>query len=133
MMKASQLTTRQDMGSDSSLMSADNVCMRCGACCAFFRVSFYWGESTESGYGTVPAALTEKVNDTLLCMQGTNQKQVRCIALTGEIGQSVSCSIYSHRSSTCREFAVSHDSTSACSRARAYWNLPPVSEDQDQG
>ncbi|HDN1328034.1 YkgJ family cysteine cluster protein, partial [Escherichia coli] len=25
-------------------MSNLNPCMTCGACCAFFRVSFYWAE-----------------------------------------------------------------------------------------
>ncbi|MEG6657786.1 YkgJ family cysteine cluster protein, partial [Pseudomonas aeruginosa] len=25
-------------------MSTDNPCLTCGACCAHFRVSFYWGE-----------------------------------------------------------------------------------------
>ncbi|MDX1269447.1 MAG: YkgJ family cysteine cluster protein, partial [Oceanisphaera sp.] len=25
-------------------MSSGNPCLTCGACCAFFRVSFYWGE-----------------------------------------------------------------------------------------
>lgn len=31
----------------------NNPCVSCGACCAYFRVSFYWAES-ESGGGTVP-------------------------------------------------------------------------------
>ncbi|WP_142908916.1 CxxCxxCC domain-containing protein, partial [Klebsiella pneumoniae] len=26
-------------------MSNLNPCMTCGACCAFFRVSFYWAEA----------------------------------------------------------------------------------------
>ncbi|EAX0008081.1 YkgJ family cysteine cluster protein, partial [Salmonella enterica] len=25
-------------------MSVLNPCMTCGACCAYFRVSFYWAE-----------------------------------------------------------------------------------------
>ncbi|HDH0840599.1 TPA: YkgJ family cysteine cluster protein, partial [Klebsiella pneumoniae] len=25
-------------------MSEINPCMTCGACCAYFRVSFYWAE-----------------------------------------------------------------------------------------
>ncbi|EDV84291.1 ferredoxin [Escherichia coli E22] len=31
--------------------------MACGACCAFFSVSFYWAEAGDAG-GTVPARLT---------------------------------------------------------------------------
>ncbi|OZZ73507.1 zinc/iron-chelating domain-containing protein, partial [Klebsiella pneumoniae] len=26
-------------------MSEINPCMTCGACCAYFRVSFYWAEA----------------------------------------------------------------------------------------
>jgi len=38
--------------------SSDNPCLSCGACCAAFRVSFYWREADggESG-GAVPPAL----------------------------------------------------------------------------
>ncbi len=39
-------------------MSEINPCMTCGACCAYFRVSFYWAEADDAG-GLVPSALTE--------------------------------------------------------------------------
>lgn len=39
-------------------MSDHNPCMTCGACCAYFRVSFYWAEASDGG-GTVPVDLTE--------------------------------------------------------------------------
>ncbi|HBP8873638.1 TPA: YkgJ family cysteine cluster protein, partial [Escherichia coli] len=29
-------------------MNNPNPCMRCGACCAFFRVSFYWAEADDA-------------------------------------------------------------------------------------
>ena len=105
--------------------------MVCGACCAFFRVSFYWGESDLSDNGTVPVTLTENVSDFLLCMKGTNQKGPRCVALTGEIGKSVSCSIYPDRSSTYMDFVVDGNSDSPCSRARAKWGLPQVPNNVD--
>lgn len=41
-------------------MSDLNPCMSCGACCAYFRVSFYWAEADDAG-GSVPAQLTEPV------------------------------------------------------------------------
>jgi len=34
-------------------MSIDNPCLTCGACCAYFRVSFYFGECVSAG-GAVP-------------------------------------------------------------------------------
>ena len=35
-----------------------NPCESCGACCAQFRVSFYWSESDAHPGGRVPASLT---------------------------------------------------------------------------
>lgn len=61
-------------------MSNLNPCMTCGACCAFFRVSFYWAEADDAG-GTIPARLTEQISPFHRCMSGTNQKNPRCIAL----------------------------------------------------
>lgn len=106
-------------------MCEQNACITCGACCAFFRVSFYWGDCEVDGKG-VPSELTEKLNDFLVCMKGTNQKQARCVALTGEIGQQVACSIYADRSSTCRAFDADSDPESECSKARHHWGLPPI-------
>ncbi|MCV9877369.1 YkgJ family cysteine cluster protein [Brenneria izbisi] len=112
---------------------SDNICMRCGACCAYFRVSFYWAEADDGG-GCVPAQLTEPLSPFLRCMAGTNSKKPRCSALEGKIGGSVSCSIYINRPSPCREFVqsrvkefgVNGQITDACSRARAYYGLPPL-------
>lgn len=75
----------------------NNPCVSCGACCAYFRVSFYWAES-ESGGGTVPQDLTEQITPFMSAMKGTNQKHnTRCTALTGTVGECVSCAIYSQR------------------------------------
>ncbi len=63
-------------------MSNPNPYMTCGACCAFFRVSFYWAEADDSG-GNVPASLTEQTSPFHRCMRGTNQKNPRCVALAG--------------------------------------------------
>ncbi|MCG8707713.1 YkgJ family cysteine cluster protein [Brenneria sp. 4F2] len=107
---------------------SDNTCMHCGACCAYFRVSFYWAEA-DDGAGVVPALLTEPVTPFMRCMQGTNSKTPRCSALEGDIGESVSCSIYLNRPSPCREFMQSGEDgqlNAACDRARAHYGLPPL-------
>ncbi|HEY9034237.1 MAG TPA: YkgJ family cysteine cluster protein [Pseudomonadales bacterium] len=109
-------------------MTPENPCLGCGACCGFFRVSFYWAEA-ESGGGSVPDTLTEQVSPHLSCMQGTASKPARCTALLGDIGNSVRCTIYDRRSSTCRNFNTHHDDGSVndhCSRARAHYGLPPL-------
>ncbi|SDS24800.1 hypothetical protein SAMN05216421_1176 [Halopseudomonas xinjiangensis] len=84
---------------------SDVPCLNCGACCATFRVSFYWGETDAAPEGSIPSHLTEQVNHYYSCMQGTNQPSPRCVALLGSIGDGVRCSIYDKRSSACRDFS----------------------------
>lgn len=93
-----------------------HACQSCGACCASFRVSFYWGETDAHASGSVPAALTLPITPHHVAMRGTDTRPVRCAALDGTIGCAVSCSIYDQRSSTCREFEAG---TPECARARA--------------
>lgn len=117
-------------------MAPLNPCMTCGACCAHFRVSFYWGESDPQQGGSVPPSLTEEVTPFRRCMRGTNQAAPRCVALTGEIGRTVACSIYADRPTPCREFGVTFDDDGTlrftpedlarCTAARAAWGLPPL-------
>ena len=66
-------------------------------------------------------------------MKGTNQRPARCIALQGQVGTQVSCSIYQKRSSTCREFGVhwhhsamdiTPEELDRCNQARIAWGLP---------
>jgi Fe-S-cluster containining protein len=87
-------------------MGRGNPCIQCGACCAFFRVTFFWEEANPENSDSVPVEMTEPVNDLLQCMKGTNQPHPRCAALSGEIGNNVGCKIYERRSSVCREFGL---------------------------
>lgn len=116
----------------------DNPCVTCGACCAHFRVSFYWAEADDAPGGTVPTALTEDITSLLRCMKGTNQREPRCAALEGCIGERVQCTIYAQRPTPCREFGVtwsqgmlhfSADELERCNQARAAWGLPPLFDD----
>ena len=105
-------------------------CLSCGACCATFRVSFYWAEA-------VPESHTEKLNDFYACMKGTNDHaSPRCVALGGALGESVACSIYENRPSPCRSFEASLENgivNERCDRARAGKGfLPLTSADWNQ-
>ena len=107
----------------------NNPCTTCGACCAYFRVSFYGGECDDSPWGTVPVELTEPLTHSSQAMKGTNQEKPRCIALTGEIGKCVGCSIHPLRATVCREFPPSCEGgihNPDCDRARAAHGLPPL-------
>ncbi|MES2467997.1 MAG: YkgJ family cysteine cluster protein [Verrucomicrobiota bacterium] len=100
--------------------STAHPCLSCGACCATFRVSFYWAEAATRG---LPPGLTEKVNPWLSCMAGTNAAAPRCAALEGQIGIRTGCRVYPQRPSPCREV---QPGDSQCAKARANHGLPPL-------
>ena len=108
-----------------------NPCMTCGACCAFFRVSFYWAEADPATGGITPPEVTEPVSPTLVAMRGTHCAQPHCSMLEGQVGNQVQCRIYDQRPSTCRAFEASwlHGKHHAdCDRARAHYGLPPLEQ-----
>src|SRR5512139_3157229 len=96
-------------------------CQRCGACCASFRVSFYWAEAWSRG---LPDLLVEKVNAQMACMAGTNQVDPRCLGLHGTVGRQVNCAVYAMRPEPCRE-VIPGDAR--CLAARQRHGLPPLS------
>ncbi|MFO7306731.1 MAG: YkgJ family cysteine cluster protein [Gammaproteobacteria bacterium] len=89
-----------------------NPCLQCGACCATYRVSFYWAEAEQRG---LPDDLIEQISPWHACMAGTGQPEPRCRALAGTIGESVSCLVYPQRPEPCRELQPGDDK---CVRAR---------------
>lgn len=110
-------------------IQAANPCLGCGACCAFFRVSFHWAESTAGKPDGVPEDMTEPVTPHRVAMKGTLSKPTRCLALRGTLGEAVFCSIHPARSSPCRDFAASWENAvhnPDCDRARAAHGLPPL-------
>jgi Fe-S-cluster containining protein len=120
-------------------MGLENPCIQCGACCAFFRVSFYWEETTAFDPIGVPTEFTEELSGFLQCMKGTDQPHPRCTMLTGKIGEEVGCAIYTRRSSTCRDFGlhledgkllVDGENLIRCNEARKAWNLPPLTRSE---
>ena len=101
-----------------SQVAYSDACLSCGACCTYFRVSFYWAEGIP-----MPEHYTEPVNALYSCMKGTNQANPRCIALEGTVGQQVSCSMYEQRSSSCKEVQIADEQ---CNKARRAHNLIPL-------
>lgn len=106
-------------------------CRSCGACCAFFRVEFYWREANSADISkAVPVELTEEAGPHKLRMKGTNQKKaLRCIALEGQIGREVGCKIYSRRATPCHDFLASFEDGKRnlrCDQAREGHGLEPL-------
>ena len=103
-----------------------SVCQSCGACCVSFRVDFHPVELAGGAFAWgqgVPQAMTVPVTANIVRMCGTDAAEPRCVALVGEIKQSVNCSIYDGRPSPCREFDTEH---AACNRARQRCRLAPL-------
>ena len=104
-------------------------CLWCGACCARFRVGFYWRETDDQTPGGVPLALTAPLGHHRRCMLGTDQARPRCSALEGQVGVAVSCTIYDQRPSVCREFVAAYvdgQPQERCAAARIAHGLPPL-------
>jgi Fe-S-cluster containining protein len=111
--------------------SSANPCLTCGACCYYFRISFYQGEVLS---GWPPESLVETVGRHFACMQGTLHGG-RCIALEGTVGQSIACKIYSERPICCREYPVWDDDgivNKRCNKARAKHNLNPLPKTKEE-
>ena len=105
----------------------DHPCLRCGACCAFFRVAFHWSEADVITGGSVPSDLTEKLDPHRLAMRGTNATKPRCVALVGVVGEAAHCGIYEQRPSVCREVVPSWEFgtvSAQCDKARLAHGLP---------
>lgn len=103
-----------------------SVCQQCGACCSAFRVDFHPAELAGGAFAWaagVPLALTVPVTAAMVRMAGTDAAAPRCVALQGDIGVCVACTIYDGRPSPCREFDTDHP---ACARARQRHGLPPL-------
>lgn len=97
-------------------------CLRCGACCAAFRVSFYWAEP-------VPPELTVRISPFLAAMDGTDRPAPRCVSLVGDVGRAAHCGIYEDRPTPCRAFEASWENGTPnprCDEARARHDLPPL-------
>lgn len=108
-----------------------SVCQSCGACCASLRVDFHPAELAGGAYAWadgVPLAMTLPVTAKIVRLRGTDDAPPRCVALAGEVGVAVRCTIYDARPSPCREFDVEH---AACARARRQCGLPPLSAATD--
>jgi uncharacterized protein len=114
---------------DANAPRARNPCLDCGACCAHFRVSFYWAEADRAAGGLTPAELSVQLTPHRAAMRGTETFPPRCVALEGKIGERVHCTIYPLRPSPCRDFRASWSDgarSEPCDRARAAHGLPPL-------
>lgn len=117
-------------------MSAVHPCLACGACCAFFRVSFHWSEADPALGGTVPFELSEPLRTHERAMRGTSQVAPRCIALDAQIGTYSRCRIHERRPSACALVPASFEFGEAspqCDKARIAHALPVLTPEDWTG
>ncbi|ETC90238.1 ferredoxin [Xanthomonas hortorum pv. carotae str. M081] len=106
-------------------------CLTCGACCAYFRVSFHWSEADPALGGRVPIELTESLRTHERVMRGTSQSQPRCIALDADIGRYSRCSIHDRRPSSCAAVPASlefGERSAQCDKSRLAHGLHALTE-----
>ena len=104
-------------------------CVRCGACCATFRVSFHWSEVQPDNPGGPPTELVVPLRRHEMAMRGTDGPNPRCVALRGTIGVDGHCGIYPQRPSVCRDVDASWEfgaPSRQCDQARMVHGLPPL-------
>jgi len=124
-----RLRDNRSLSSSRTFPMPDFACLSCGACCAAFRVDFHCSDLESAEHPGVPVALTVPLTATLVRLRGTDAAPPRCVALEGEIGQQVRCTIYERRPGPCRDFApyaplgIGDD---ACDRARRRHGLPAL-------
>jgi len=107
-------------------------CLTCGACCAFYRVSFHWSEADPAMGGRVPVELTEPLRAHERVMRGTSQSRPRCIALDADIGRYSRCTIHDRRPSVCALVPASlefGERSAQCDKARLAHGLPLLAPD----
>ena len=82
-----------------------SICQTCGACCASLRVDFHPAELAGGAFAWglgVPVEMTVPVTPAIVRLCGTDASPPRCVALAGEVGVVVQCTIYDVRPSPCK-------------------------------
>jgi uncharacterized protein len=96
---------------------APSPCRSCGACCAYSREWPRFSTEDEEVLQRIPAQYVDHDRGRMRCAGD------RCTALTGTVGVSTSCAVYSVRPEVCRACLPGDD---ACQLARMRFGLAPL-------
>jgi Fe-S-cluster containining protein len=94
--------------------SPDLDCQSCGACCAYSEEWPRFSLEDDAALARIPEALVNGKGSGMRCSGD------RCLALTGEIGKSTACTIYTVRPDVCRACMPGDPE---CHMARARYGL----------
>lgn len=81
-------------------------CQSCGACCSHYKLIDLYSDDPNFRY-LVDLGLVEAIEGGGFSMKMDANR--RCIALTGNVGEQTSCSVYDHRPESCRSFERGSD------------------------
>jgi Fe-S-cluster containining protein len=86
----------------------------------------YWSEADARG---IDAALVMRLDPMRVAMRVDDAINLRCVALTGVVGEDTRCLIYANRPTPCRELQAAWEDgepSPQCDRARARHALRPL-------
>ena len=98
----------------TELLSSDDVCRTCGACCSYSADWPRFSLESESWLNRIPRDLVDDAERGMRCTGN------RCEALVGVVGQSTSCAIYRLRPDVCRACSPGDPE---CREARRHFGL----------
>ena len=99
----------------SSGMATENVCLSCGACCAYSENWPRFSTEDDAALDLIPSALVNGRGSGMRC------ENDRCAALQGQIGVATSCTIHAIRPEVCR---TCMPGDAECAMARRKFGLP---------
>ncbi len=96
----------------------DSPCQGCGACCAYSENWPRFSTEEDDALDLIPKELVNARGSGMRC------ENDRCAALSGKIGEAVSCTIYAIRPEVCR---ICMPGDAECAMARRKYGLPVLS------
>lgn len=97
--------------------SDSSPCQSCGACCAYDKNWPRFSLEAEEDLALIPPALIAEDQSGMRC-DGN-----RCLALAGEVGKHVGCTIYGLRPDVCRACLPGDPE---CNTARAFYGFSAI-------
>ncbi len=98
-----------------SAVPAQNVCLSCGACCAYSENWPRFSTEEDAALELIPRQLVNRRGSGMRC------ENDRCAALEGRIGVATSCAIHPIRPDVCR---TCMPGDAECAMARRKFGLP---------
>jgi Fe-S-cluster containining protein len=96
---------------------AERLCQSCGACCAYSENWPRFSTEDDDALARIPNELVNARGSGMRCHSD------RCAALAGNIGETVSCTIYAIRPEVCR---TCMPGDAECAMARRKHGLPVI-------